>query len=75
MADYENFVREQLPRLLRYARMLTGEREQAADLVQDVLVKALPPLVPDQRRGTPRPLRPADGHQRLPVLATQQVGA
>lgn len=39
MADYENFVRAQLPRLLRYAAMLTGEREQAADLVQDVLVK------------------------------------
>jgi RNA polymerase sigma-70 factor (sigma-E family) len=39
MADYENFVRAQLPRLLRYATMLTGEREQAADLVQDVLVK------------------------------------
>jgi RNA polymerase sigma-70 factor (sigma-E family) len=40
MADYENFVRALLPRLLRYATMLTGEREQAADLVQDVLVKA-----------------------------------
>ena len=39
MADYENFVRALLPRLLRYATMLTGEREQAADLVQDVLVK------------------------------------
>ena len=40
MADYEDFVRAHLPRLLRYATMLTGEREQAADLVQDVLVKA-----------------------------------
>lgn len=40
MADYENFIRAQLPRLLRYATMLTGERELAADLVQDVLVKA-----------------------------------
>ena len=39
MADYENFVRALLPRLLRYATMLTGEREQAADLVQDALVK------------------------------------
>jgi RNA polymerase sigma-70 factor (sigma-E family) len=39
MADYENFVQAQLPRLLRYATMLTGERELAADLVQDVLVK------------------------------------
>jgi RNA polymerase sigma-70 factor (sigma-E family) len=39
MTDYESFVRALLPRLLRYATMLTGEREQAADLVQDVLVK------------------------------------
>lgn len=39
MADYESFVRAQLPRMLCYATMLTGEREQAADLVQDVLVK------------------------------------
>jgi DNA-directed RNA polymerase specialized sigma24 family protein len=35
MADYENFARAQLLRLLRYATMLTGEREQSADLVQD----------------------------------------
>jgi RNA polymerase sigma-70 factor (sigma-E family) len=40
MADYEEFVLAHLPRLLRYATMLTGQREQAADLVQDVLVKA-----------------------------------
>ncbi|MFJ6675704.1 SigE family RNA polymerase sigma factor [Actinosynnema sp. NPDC091369] len=39
MGDYEDFVRQRLPRLLRYATMLTGERELAADLVQDVLVK------------------------------------
>lgn len=39
MADYEDFVRARLPRLLRYATMLTGERELAGDLVQDVLVK------------------------------------
>jgi RNA polymerase sigma-70 factor (sigma-E family) len=39
MGDYEDFVRGQLPGLLRYATMLTGERELAADLVQDVLVK------------------------------------
>jgi RNA polymerase sigma-70 factor (sigma-E family) len=40
MADYDEFVLAHLSRLLRYATMLTGEREQAADLVQDVLVKA-----------------------------------
>lgn len=39
MDDFEDFARAQLPGLLRYAVMLTGEREQAADLVQDVLVK------------------------------------
>lgn len=39
MTDYETFARTQLPRLSRYAVMLTGERDQAADLVQDVLVK------------------------------------
>jgi RNA polymerase sigma-70 factor (sigma-E family) len=40
MTDYDAFARAELPRLLRYAVMLTGEREVAADLVQDVLVKA-----------------------------------
>jgi DNA-directed RNA polymerase specialized sigma24 family protein len=39
MTDYEAFARVQLPRLVRYAVMLTGDRELAADLVQDVLVK------------------------------------
>jgi RNA polymerase sigma-70 factor (sigma-E family) len=36
---FDRFARAELPRLLRYAVMLTGEREQAQDLVQDVLVK------------------------------------
>ena len=40
MTDFEAFARDRTPRLLRYAVMLTGERDQAADLVQDVLVKA-----------------------------------
>src|SRR5690348_13669266 len=40
MTDFDTFARAQLPRLLRYSLMLTGERELAADLVQDVLVKA-----------------------------------
>jgi RNA polymerase sigma-70 factor (sigma-E family) len=39
MTDYDAFVRAQLPRLLRYSVMLTGERHLSADLVQDVLVK------------------------------------
>ncbi len=40
MTDFEAFARANLPRLLRYAVMLTGERELAQDLVQDVMVKA-----------------------------------
>ena len=40
MSDFTAFARTQLPGLLRYAVMLTGERELAADLVQDVMVKA-----------------------------------
>lgn len=39
VTDYEAFARAQLPRLSRYALMLAGERDLAADLVQDVLVK------------------------------------
>jgi RNA polymerase sigma-70 factor (sigma-E family) len=39
MSDFEVFARAQLPRLVRYSVMLTGDRELAADLVQDVLVK------------------------------------
>jgi RNA polymerase sigma-70 factor (sigma-E family) len=40
VTGYDDFVREQLPRLSRYAMMLAGNPESAADLVQDVLVKA-----------------------------------
>jgi RNA polymerase sigma-70 factor (sigma-E family) len=40
VSDFTAFARAQLPGLLRYAVMLTGERELAADLVQDVMVKA-----------------------------------
>ncbi len=39
-SDFDAFVRGQLPRLVRYAVMLTGDRELAQDLVQDVMVKA-----------------------------------
>lgn len=39
-APFEEFARQELPGLLRYAVMLTGERELAQDLVQDVMVKA-----------------------------------
>ena len=34
-------IREQIPRLRRYARALTGNREGADDLVQDTLERAL----------------------------------
>lgn len=39
-SDFEEFAERELPGLLRYATMLTGETELARDLVQDVLLKA-----------------------------------
>jgi RNA polymerase sigma-70 factor (sigma-E family) len=39
-SDFEQFVERELPGLLRYATMLTGDTELARDLVQDVMLKA-----------------------------------
>lgn len=36
---FEAFVTDQLPSLLGYAIVLTGDRELAADIVQDVMVR------------------------------------
>jgi RNA polymerase sigma-70 factor (sigma-E family) len=38
---FEEFVAARLPALLRYAYLLTGDRQVAHDVVQDALVKAL----------------------------------
>lgn len=38
--EFDEFARRELPPLLRYAVMLTGDRDLAQDLVQDVMVKA-----------------------------------
>ncbi|MGI8882446.1 MAG: SigE family RNA polymerase sigma factor [Jatrophihabitans sp.] len=38
--DFDRFARGELPRLVNYAIMLTGDRELAQDLVQDVMVDA-----------------------------------
>ena len=38
--EFEAFATAELPGLLRYAVMLTGDRELARDLVQDVMIKA-----------------------------------
>lgn len=40
MNDYEHLIEQQIPRLRRYARALTGERVVADDLVQDTLERA-----------------------------------
>lgn len=39
-SDFEQFAERELPGLLRYATMLTGDTELARDLVQDVMLKA-----------------------------------
>jgi RNA polymerase sigma-70 factor (ECF subfamily) len=41
MSEYHRLVEEQIPRLRRYARALTRNRDQADDLVQDTLSRAL----------------------------------
>jgi len=41
---FEQVAREHAPRLFRLALRLTGRREDAEDLVQDTLVRALPAL-------------------------------
>jgi DNA-directed RNA polymerase specialized sigma24 family protein len=38
--EFDEFARRELPRLLRYAVVLTGDRELAQDLLQDVMMKA-----------------------------------
>ena len=41
MSDHARLITQQIPRLRRYARALTGERAAADDLVQDTLERAL----------------------------------
>lgn len=41
MNDHDGLITQQVPRLRRYARALTGERSAADDLVQDTLERAL----------------------------------
>src|SRR5690348_12171498 len=41
MSDFNRLLKEQIPRLRRYARALTRNIERADDLVQDTLVRAL----------------------------------
>ncbi|KAA2263824.1 SigE family RNA polymerase sigma factor [Solihabitans fulvus] len=40
--EYEEFCREQLAGLVRFAAALTGDTELAQDLVQDALIRAYP---------------------------------
>ena len=41
MSEFHRLVEQQIPRLRRYARALTRNRERADDLVQDTLSRAL----------------------------------
>jgi RNA polymerase sigma-70 factor, ECF subfamily len=41
MADFNQLIEQQIPRLRRYARALTRNPERADDLVQDTMVRAL----------------------------------
>ena len=41
MGDQESLITQHLPRLRRYARALTGDRNAADDLVQDTVERAL----------------------------------
>ena len=41
MTDHDALIAQQIPRLRRYARALTGDRSAADDLVQDTLERAL----------------------------------
>lgn len=41
MKSFERLVVEQIPRLRRYARALTGDRVAADDLIQDTLARAI----------------------------------
>jgi RNA polymerase sigma-70 factor (ECF subfamily) len=41
MCEFHRLIEEQIPRLRRYARALTRNRERADDLVQDTLGRAL----------------------------------
>lgn len=48
-------LRDQIPRLRRYARALTGDRDAADDLVQDTLERALSRSALFRPGGDPRP--------------------
>ena len=41
VSDHDGLITQQIPRLRRYARALTGDRSAADDLVQDTLERAL----------------------------------
>jgi RNA polymerase sigma-70 factor (ECF subfamily) len=41
LSEFHRLIEQQIPRLRRYARALTRNRERADDLVQDTLGRAL----------------------------------
>lgn len=59
---FETVAREHAPRLFRFAMRLTGRREDAEDLVQETLVRALPAL------------RRFEGRARLSTYLARSLG-
>ena len=48
-ADFDGLLRPHLPRLFRLAFRFTQSESDAEDLVQELLVKMLPPMQPSKK--------------------------
>jgi hypothetical protein len=68
---FEQFAVARLPSLLRYAVVLTGDRDLAQDVVQEVLARAHVKWRRISDADSPRGVRAQDGAERVPVLAAQ----
>jgi hypothetical protein len=67
--EFEDFAVAELGGLLRYSVMLTGDRELARDLVQDVMLKAYTQWSASPPRISPGSMSD-DGDQGVSVMAS-----